>query len=172
VSVARASVVLLGAACALALGACERESRSFDAPAARARPAAAAQTSVVRYDDNAFALAQGKRLFEWFNCSGCHSQGGGGMGPALMDDVWIYGSEPQTIFQTIVHGRPNGMPSFGKRIPEEQVWQLVAYVRSMSGLAPKSAAPSRNDAMQAKPAENRMPAPSPVRATASGASQR
>ena len=27
------------------------------------------------------------------------------------------------------------MPSFRGRIPDAQVWQLVAYVRSMSGLA-------------------------------------
>ena len=58
------------------------------------------------------------------------------MGPPLMDDEWIYGSEPENIFATIVEGRPNGMPSFRGRIPDYQVWQLVAYVRSMSGLCP------------------------------------
>jgi hypothetical protein len=45
-------------------------------------------------------------------------------------------------------------------------------VRSLSGLTPKNASPSRNDAMQDKPAENRMPKPDPVRATPSQASQR
>ena len=37
------------------------------------------------------------------------------------------------------------MPSFGGRIPDDQVWQLVAYVRSMSGQLRKDVAPSRSD---------------------------
>ena len=53
------------------------------------------------------------------------------MGPALMDDKWIYGGEIQQIAATMLQGRPNGMPSFRDRIPEEQVWQIAAYVRSM-----------------------------------------
>ena len=40
------------------------------------------------YYDNAEAVNTGKRLFGQYNCSGCHSNGGGGMGPALMDDEW------------------------------------------------------------------------------------
>src|SRR5699024_2472602 len=77
------------------------------------------------YDDNAYAVSQGKRFFTWYNCVGCHAHGGGGMGPPLMDDKWLYGSRPQDIFTTIVEGRPNGMPSFRDRIPEQQVWQIV-----------------------------------------------
>jgi cytochrome c oxidase cbb3-type subunit 3 len=65
-----------------------------------------------------------------------------------MDDQWIYGAAPANIYATIVEGRPNGMPSFRGRITDQQVWQLVAYVRSMSGLAPPAAAPGRNDEMQ------------------------
>ena len=161
------TAALVAVACAAALVAgCERETRGFEGPAAGARVGSSGTPSMrVNYDDNAFAIGQGKRLFDWYNCSGCHSHGGGGMGPALMDDVWIYGSDPDTIYQTITQGRPNGMPSFGNRIPEDQIWQLVSYVRSMSGLTPKNASPSRNDTMQDKPAENRMTMPHPVRAT-------
>ena len=65
------------------------------------------------------------------------------MGPPLMDDEWIYGSEPQNIYATIVEGRPNGMPSFRGKIPDQQVWELVAYVRSMSGLLRQDVAPPR-----------------------------
>jgi cytochrome c oxidase cbb3-type subunit 3 len=99
------------------------------------------------YEENAYALNEGKRLYDWFNCSGCHAHGGGGMGPPLMDDKWIYGSEPDHVFSTIVEGRPNGMPSFRGKIPDYQVWQLVAYVRSMSGQVASDAAPGRNDDM-------------------------
>jgi cytochrome c oxidase cbb3-type subunit 3 len=111
------------------------------------------------YTGNAYHLSEGKRLFSWFNCVGCHSHGGGGSGPALMDDQWIYGSEIQNIVATIEEGRPNGMPSFRGKIPDDQVWEIAAYVRSLSGLESKDAAPSRADHMQAKPAENRMPTP-------------
>jgi cytochrome c oxidase cbb3-type subunit III len=84
------------------------------------------------YYDNAAAVMAGKTLFGQYNCSGCHSNGGGGMGPALMDDEWIYGDRLEQIHQTLVEGRPNGMPAWGNKVPDEQLWQLAAYVRSMS----------------------------------------
>jgi cytochrome c oxidase cbb3-type subunit 3 len=89
-----------------------------------------------------------------------------------MDDVWIYGSEPANIYATIVEGRPNGMPSFGGHIPDEQVWQLVAYVRSMSGLVPQDAAPSRNDDIQSKPSENRADPQAPAMAAPPASAER
>ncbi|MBZ9657526.1 c-type cytochrome [Mesorhizobium sp. ESP-6-4] len=109
------------------------------------------------FEANAFHLSEGKRLFGWFNCSGCHANGGGGMGPALMDEKWIYGSSMESIHATIRDGRPNGMPSFRDKVPDDQIWELAAFVRSLSGNAPSSAAPSRNDDMMAHPSENRMP---------------
>jgi cytochrome c oxidase cbb3-type subunit 3 len=113
------------------------------------------------YEENAYAMSEGSRLFENFNCVGCHSHGGGGMGPPLMDDKWIYGSNPEQIFATIEQGRPNGMPSFRGRIPDAQVWQLAAYVRSMSGLASKSAAPGREDHLSGKKPESSTKTQSP-----------
>ncbi|AZO09445.1 MULTISPECIES: c-type cytochrome [unclassified Mesorhizobium] len=109
------------------------------------------------FEANAFHLSEGKRLFGWFNCSGCHSNGGGGMGPALMDEKWVYGSSMESIHATIRDGRPNGMPAFRDKIPDDQIWELAAFVRSLSGKAPSSAAPSRNDDMMVHPSENRLP---------------
>ena len=106
------------------------------------------------YEVNAYALSEGKRLYSAYNCNGCHSMGGGGMGPALMDDKWLYGGQPEDVFATIVAGRPNGMPSFRDRVPDFQIWQLAAYVRSMSGQVSKDAAPSRDDHLQGKPPES------------------
>jgi cytochrome c oxidase cbb3-type subunit III len=105
------------------------------------------------YEENAYGVSQGKTLYNQYNCSGCHFQGGGGIGPPLMDADWIYGSRPENIFETIAEGRPNGMPSFGGKIPTDQIWQIVAYVRSMSGLLRKDVAPGRSDAMQVRPQE-------------------
>jgi len=151
-----AAVFLLG---------CEREVRRYGKPASEApAPTAGAPKSALQpgeagaglrevagaghfEGENAYEIAQGKRLFRWYNCNGCHSAGGGGMGPPLMDEKWLYGHEPEAIYATIMEGRPNGMPSFAGRIPREQAWQLVAYVRSMSGLAPKAARPGRGDTL-------------------------
>jgi cytochrome c oxidase cbb3-type subunit 3 len=141
---------------------CEREARRFSEPGSSGVPADSIRLSQIqagsttspppvknKYEENAYAVSQGQRLFSAFNCVGCHSHGGGGSGPALMDDKWIYGYQPENIFATIVQGRPNGMPSFAGKIPEAQVWQIVAYVRSMSGLLRSDVAPSRTDHMNA-----------------------
>ena len=155
---------LLTVACVHALAACEREARRFDAPAKNQTPTEEASRSSTNqpalplqgkvraalrdqspYDDNAYSVNQGKRLFRWYNCNGCHGMGGGGIGPALMDGKWKYGGDPASIFNTIMQGRPEGMPSFGGHIPEDQVWQIVAYVRSMDGQLRKDVAPSRSD---------------------------
>ena len=84
------------------------------------------------YMDNAYQVSQGQTYYKWMNCNGCHANGGGGMGPALMDHEWRYGSSMEAIVQTIARGRPNGMPSFAARMTPQQIWQVAAYVRSMS----------------------------------------
>lgn len=147
--------------------ACKREKRAFqeqppvvhtvDSKTVMQLPPGASlpvQNVKNDYEENAYALSEGKRLFSAYNCNGCHSLGGGGMGPALMDNKWIYGGKPEEIFSTIVAGRPNGMPSFRDRVPDFQIWQLAAYVRSMSGQLRKDAAPTRDDHLQGRPPES------------------
>jgi len=99
------------------------------------------------YEGNAQHIANGSRLFRWYNCNGCHANGGGGMGPPLIDDTWRYGGSMEQIYSTIAQGRPNGMPAFGSKVPPAQIWELAAYVRSLSGNAPSNAEFSRRDAM-------------------------
>ncbi len=78
------------------------------------------------------ALAEGRKLFMRYNCDGCHGgHAGGGMGPSLRDQDWIYGDSDAQIFDSISQGRANGMPAWGTKLPQEQIWQLVAYVKSM-----------------------------------------
>lgn len=150
---------------------CKREQRVFDPGAAQAQiadgtalnPVHAGGTSFSgpgntpadysKYEESAYAVSEGKRLYSAYNCVGCHAHGGGAIGPALMDSIWIYGSRPDQIYSDIVQGRPNGMPSFGGKLPEYQVWELVAYVRSMSGQLPSDVAPSRSDEMPVAKAE-------------------
>ncbi len=84
------------------------------------------------YTNDPVALQDGQRLFNWYNCSGCHGgHAGGGMGPSLRDKTWIYGDRDDQIFDSIAQGRSKGMPAWGTKIPEDQIWQLVAYIKSM-----------------------------------------
>jgi len=106
------------------------------------------------YEGNAFHISQGQKYFRWFNCNGCHFNGGGGIGPPLMDAQWRYGGSLEQIYATIDQGRPNGMPAFGDKIPPSQMWEIAAYVRSLSGNADPLAVGSRTDEMQSTPPTN------------------
>jgi cytochrome c oxidase cbb3-type subunit III len=164
------------------LGGCQREERKFQsAPVNESAPMqirttdlqAGASTPLqpdarrAQYENNAYNLSEGKRLYTWFNCVGCHAHGGGDSGPPLMDGQWRYGGEIEQIFATIQQGRPNGMPAFGGKIPDQQIWQLAGYVRSMSGNLSRTASPGRSDEMQSSPPEQLMEKQPPV--TSSGA---
>jgi cytochrome c oxidase cbb3-type subunit 3 len=184
----------IGIAALLALSACEREKRLYDTPPSAADAASVVQVGPIHagpaapapdasaaasaasagftvamahnpYESNAYAVSQGKKFYRWYNCNGCHASGGGGMGPPLMDDQWIYGHAPAQIVATILQGRPNGMPAFAGRIPEDQVWQIAAYVLSMSGQLRTDVAPSRSDSLSAGAAENRRDKEAAVTAT-------
>ncbi len=143
---------------------CEREVRPFqDLAVASARTQKPVpEPNQSPFQKNAYGTAEGKRLYEQFNCVGCHAHGGGAIGPALMDDTWIYGSQPANIFESIVDGRPNGMPAWRNKIPDQQVWELVAYVQSMSGHEPIDVLPGRTDHMRSGTPENMRRALTPV----------
>jgi cytochrome c oxidase cbb3-type subunit 3 len=178
---ARCALLALCALGALLAG-CQREQRRFSEPAPSAAAAggvspgavtpggpeavvvgsAAESTGSNPYEGNAWAVAEGKQLYQKYNCVGCHANGGGGMGPALMDARWEYGSTPGQVHSSIAEGRPNGMPAFGGKIPDQQIWKLAAYVRSMSGLLRKDVSPSRDDHMAVRPAEQAMPRQDPT----------
>ena len=159
----------VAAAALLLLTGCEREQRAFDAPSPAAPSTGLAMTELQPgapasappgdspYAYNAYAISQGKRLYEWFNCAGCHAHGGGDIGPALMDDRWIYGSSPANLFATIVEGRPNGMPAFRAKLDDSEVWQIVAYVQALAGQLSRDALPARDDHLFHKPGEQSLP---------------
>ncbi len=84
------------------------------------------------YINDTVALQEGRRLFVWYNCYGCHGgHGGGGMGPSLRNQIWRYGSTDAQIFNSIAQGRGKGMPAWGTRIPQDQIWKIVAYIKSL-----------------------------------------
>jgi cytochrome c oxidase cbb3-type subunit III len=79
--------------------------------------------------------AMGERIF-LVNCAPCHgSDARGGKGfPNLTDNDWLYGGDPATIVATVTNGRMGVMPPLGPGLGEDGVKNVVAYVRSLSGL--------------------------------------
>jgi cytochrome c oxidase cbb3-type subunit 3 len=159
----------MAAAAVLSLAACERERRTFSEPGPSARPATAPPQSTLYagelpvegaplspdlpgYVETAQAVSEGKLLYASFNCVGCHAHGGGAMGPALMDEHWIYGSAPADVATSIIAGRPRGMPSYRGKIAPAQLAQLVVYVRSLGGLVRGDAVQARDEHIDLTPA--------------------
>ena len=172
----RVQVCMVVVCVASQLAACEREKRDLrlDPPVAAALEQSPAMPNGIAgappevyaasgkpYASNSYQLSQGKRLYEQFNCKGCHADGGGSAGPALIDGWWAYGPEIESIFHSIREGRPEGMPAFGERLTTEQMWQLAGYVQKIGAFTSKPEDPGRNDEMQSRPSENRTPAARP-----------
>ena len=84
-------------------------------------------------EGNANAKKIGSQLYVSYNCIDCHgADGSGAMGPSLADNRWHFGGGSAEVFESIYQGRPDGMPAWGGRISNEQIWSLVTYVRSLS----------------------------------------
>jgi cytochrome c oxidase cbb3-type subunit 3 len=68
-------------------------------------------------------------------CSVCHGMEGQGNpmlgAPNLTDGAWLYGSEPETIRETIVNGRNGMMPPHGELLGPNRTKILAAYIASL-----------------------------------------
>jgi cytochrome c oxidase cbb3-type subunit 3 len=85
------------------------------------------------YEGDKAAITTGGKLFVAYNCLDCHgADGSGAMGPSFQDGRWHFGGAPGEVFESIYQGRPDGMPAWGGRISNDQIWMLTAYVRSLS----------------------------------------
>jgi len=84
---------------------------------------------------NPEAVASGRRLYDQ-TCQSCHGgEGRGDRGPALTTNTFPHGSGDGDIFRNIRNGiAGSGMPAFSL-LTSDQIWQLVSYVRSLSGRA-------------------------------------
>jgi cytochrome c oxidase cbb3-type subunit 3 len=84
------------------------------------------------FDGDKQRITEGASLFIAYNCMDCHgADGSGAMGPSLADGRWHFGGTAGEVFQSIYEGRPEGMPAWGGRIADDQIWRLVAYVQSL-----------------------------------------
>ena len=116
--VENARAALLGATAALVVGLTAWM-------AAQAPPAAPAG------QDDAQVRA-GATLFRE-RCADCHGADGKGVAGHDLTRLWSAGATDARVFQTIRGGVPNTiMPS--STAPDDQLWALVAYLRSVSGV--------------------------------------
>ena len=53
--------------------------------------------------------------------------------PALNDQVWLYGSEPETLVRIISEGPYGVMPSWSARLSEAEIRALAVYVHGLGG---------------------------------------
>jgi cytochrome c oxidase cbb3-type subunit 3 len=90
------------------------------------------------------AVEGGRAAFK-VHCVQCHGSGAAGSKgyPNLNDDDWLWGGDLNTIQTTLIHGirnpdhaetRVSQMPAFGEILKPSEIDQVVAYVRSLSGL--------------------------------------
>jgi mono/diheme cytochrome c family protein len=106
-------------------------------------------------DGDAAAVEAGQKLYMSYGCSGCHGgTGGGGMCPALTNDVWVYGGDDDTLFRLVAYGSEalqgkgysrtghenvvGAMPPMGQIIKtDDDLWHILAFVRSNYHGAPE-----------------------------------
>jgi mono/diheme cytochrome c family protein len=112
---------------------------------------------VSPYSDFAKVADEGHQKFMGAGCNGCHGgTGGGGMGPPLTNQVWIYGKDDDTLFRLIALGsdglKKEGynrkgsenvvgpMPPMGGIVKsDDDLWKIIAWIRSVN---PSSASSS------------------------------
>src|SRR3954452_19209313 len=76
-------------------------------------------------------IAAGRKLFAG-GCAACHgAEGQGGRGPNLRERIYWHPVDEDTLYKVVQKGIPaGGMPAAG--LSEDQTWQVVAFVRSLT----------------------------------------
>lgn len=101
-------------------------------PASEKQPANATAELVNPFHGDEAAIAEGQRLWMASQCFACHgTRGGGGMGPSLVDGRWRYGGDDASVFRTIKEGTDQGMPAWRDHLTDEQIWKIIAFIRSL-----------------------------------------
>lgn len=104
------------------------------------------------------ATERGRKYFVGFNCVGCHAaNGAGGMGPALSNRFFKFGSDPSQMFNVIAHGAPLGMPAWGSVLPDSAIWDIISYIQSISQ-APSSEWGTTTNIAERMPSLEQVPA--------------
>ena len=104
----------------------------FISPAEGSNDARASETRIGIDLEEDSVIQEGKARFIQ-TCAYCHGQEGeaGKTRPFKTHTNW----DPQAIYDTISNGRQRGgniMPTWKDSIPPEEIWKIVAYIKSLS----------------------------------------
>ena len=100
--------------------------------------------------DPAAVADAGQKVYMSAGCNGCHGgTGGGGMGPPLSNEIWVYGSDDDTLFRLIALGsdglKAQGysrkgseavvgpMPPQGTIVKSNgDMWKIISWIRKIN----------------------------------------
>lgn len=95
------------------------------------------KTAKNPYNGDADAVMEGKKIFNK-RCAACHLKDGTGrIGPNLVDDIW---TRPRTdtdkgMFEVIYAGGAGAMQAMGRRIDQDEILKVMAYVQELRASA-------------------------------------
>jgi cytochrome c-L len=85
------------------------------------------------YNGRPEAIAQGKRIYAEL-CASCHlPDGSGGMGASLVEDYHVYDQikTDAGLFAVIFGGGAGAMQPFSKRMTQDDILKVMAFVRTL-----------------------------------------
>ena len=91
------------------------------------------ETGENPYGGNAEAISAGEKVYKKL-CVACHlPDGSGRIGPSLIDDQWKYERTGTDIgnFEIIYAGGAGAMQAFGRRIDQDDILKVIAYVETL-----------------------------------------
>ncbi len=96
------------------------------------------------------AIQKGQGIFT-SKCAACHGDKGQGViGPNLADSFWIHGKGTLVAVAKVVHDGVNekGMPPWGSMLKDEEIFSVVAYVKSLRGTNPPNPKAPQGDKVE------------------------
>ena len=91
-------------------------------------------------EGNPAAIQGGMGIFR-SRCADCHGMDASGVRAPDLRQVWVSGRTDDGLFQTLRNGVPGTeMPSVGVRTPDEEIWKVLAYLRTLAASAPTDVA--------------------------------
>lgn len=93
------------------------------------------KTAVNVYDGDEEMIAAGKKVWDKL-CVACHLKDGTGrIGPSLVDDQWKYPRVAESLgrFEIIYAGGAGAMQAFGRRIDQDDILKVMAYLKELRG---------------------------------------